>query len=65
MKCNNASCTSSATRIMGLPTLSQTAVFVAPYCDRHTQEVKEMGAVPVSGPALSASAREIEGIRDA
>lgn len=63
MICNNADCEDTATRIMALPLTFGRAVLVAPYCDTHTIEVEEQGAVPACGPALSADAAEIEGIR--
>lgn len=61
MICTNSTCEDTATRIMALPMAG--AVFVAPYCDTHTTEVEQEGAVPAAGPALSVDASKIEGIR--
>jgi hypothetical protein len=59
--CTHGDCGDTATRIMALPMAD--AVFVAPYCDTHTAQVEQEGAVPAAGPALSADASKIEGIR--
>lgn len=63
LECTNSTCTEDATRIMGLPPGAVRCLYAAPYCDEHTQEVVEMGGLPVSGPALSDEAASISGIR--
>lgn len=63
MTCNNSTCSEPATRIMAWPTLDGRCLFVAPFCGRHTDEIRGMGGLPAAGPALSAEAEKIGGIR--
>jgi hypothetical protein len=65
MKCTNADCNSTATKIVAWEMTGRArAVFVAPYCDTHAEEVQRIqGGKFACGPALSDEAREIEGIR--
>lgn len=64
MNCTTTKCEKTATRIMAWPMLAGKALFVAPYCDTHAEDVaKSQGAIPATGPALSKDAREIDGIR--
>jgi len=62
LNCQNSTCAKAATRIMAVPQSTIAAVYVAPYCDEHTEEVIGFGGLPASGPVLIDAAREIEGI---
>lgn len=63
LKCTNSGCGEDATRVMAMPPVNTACHFAAPYCDQHAAEVKEMGGLPVSGPALSEQAQKIGGVR--
>lgn len=63
MKCNYTSCEEDATRIMAWPDSMGRCFMVAPFCDEHVEGVEKMGGLPAAGPALSAEAAKIEGIR--
>jgi hypothetical protein len=63
LECTNSVCDSAATKIIAWD-MSGPAVFVAPYCDDHAEEVEvEQGGAPACGPALSDDAQQIEGRR--
>lgn len=64
IKCTNSTCDDYATKVMAWMMGSGDCAFVAPYCDKHANEVaKEQGALSACGPALSEDAQMIDGIR--
>lgn len=65
MQCTTQGCREKARRIVAWKGRGgPRAIFVAPYCENHAADIEvDMGGCPAAGPALSDSAREIEGIR--
>jgi hypothetical protein len=65
LKCTTQGCRKKARKIVAWQGRGGSrAMFVAPYCANHGADVEvDLGGVPAAGPALSAEAKEIEGIR--